>query len=258
MLWEIVGTPHKLLGSMHILPEDVVLPDWVAASHSGIKRFVFERDHRSKLGEWIGVDRTMAHLQLFGVSEVYQRAKRLLESMGSDNRIECLCPWNATFYCVAHVNLTLGLSHPHGIESRFRKLADENNIAVEFLESPTRTLELIDSACKRTNADVDFFKKFIGDAESGVFQLKMRSLFQSWLASDLDAFATIHNDFFAESPVIFDAIVTQRNQNWNALAKRLILDEIPTLFIVGSLHTVGSDSFIEQLEANGFRFKFIA
>jgi uncharacterized protein YbaP (TraB family) len=64
-------------------------------------------------------------------------------------------------------------------------------------------------------------------------------------------------DDITRLPYLYNAMVTQRNQEWAVVAKRLLSDTTPALFIVGALHTVGSGSFIEQLEANGFRFNFI-
>jgi uncharacterized protein YbaP (TraB family) len=118
MLWEIVGTPHRLLGSMHVLPETVLLPNWVTASHNGIERFVFEADIYSPLGKEIGVDPSRAHLKLLGVSELYERTKKLLASLGSVEPFEALRPWKAAFYVASRLYLTLGLLHPQGIDSR--------------------------------------------------------------------------------------------------------------------------------------------
>ena len=80
MLWEIADTPHRLLGSVHVLPADTAFPNWVAESYEGIERFVFESGGEGVRNE-IGIDLTRAHLKLAGASEVYQSAKTLLASI---------------------------------------------------------------------------------------------------------------------------------------------------------------------------------
>lgn len=75
MLWKIENTPHKILGSIHLLPSGQELPEWVHAASSGIGRIVFEADH-TKTEEFleIGVDREAPHLGLPGVQQLYDRA----------------------------------------------------------------------------------------------------------------------------------------------------------------------------------------
>jgi uncharacterized protein YbaP (TraB family) len=258
MLWKIVDTPHRLLGSIHILPEKAVLPDWVTASYDGIERFVFEADHRSPPNQEVGIDRTGAHLNLPGASEVYQRAKTLLASIGSNDPFDALLPWRAAFYVMHQLLPKVGLSHAHGVENRFRVMADGNGLSVEFLESPTRAFDLIDSSCKQAQGGLAFFERLVTDAESGAGLLELQRIIRAWLTSDLEALTTIHNKQLIQFPFIFDPSITQRNREWVTVAKRLASDRIPTLFIVGSLHTVGSGSFIEQLGHDGIRLTHIS
>ena len=255
MLWEIIGTPHRLLGSCHSLPENFEFPDWVTNSRAGIKRFVFERDHRNLSDDGMGIDQTEAHLKLPGVSEVYQRAKSFLVSIGCNDAIEPLLPWKAASYLDGCISRQLGLNLEDGLEYRFRALADIMKLSVEFLESPKRTLELIDLACEPDKGGIAYFEDVLRDAESGAFQLQLQNQIDAWINNSFEACIISQMDSLKSVPYIFNALITQRNREWVTPANRLLSETMPTLFIVGALHVVGSGSFIEQLEASGFRFK---
>jgi len=257
MLWKIVDTPHRLIGSAHILPEKAVLPSWVTASYDGIERFVFESDTRSPPNQVIGVDRTGAHLKLPGALEVYQRAKMLLASIGSNDPIDDFLPWRAAFYVLFQLLTKSGLSHAYGIENKFRVMADANGLSVDFLESTTRALELIDSSSKQANGGLAFFENFVANAESGNGLSELQRVIRAWFSNDLEALTAIFNEKLIECPFMFVPSIIQRNKEWVTVARKLASDRIPTLFIVGALHTVGSGSFIEQLETSGFRLNFI-
>lgn len=253
MLWEIVGTPHRLLASMHALPEKVVLPDWVAASHEGTKRFVFELDHRNPLSQTGGIDHSGAHLKLPGISEVYVRAKVLLGSVGSNEPFEACRPWKAAFYVLARFLPQFGVSHDYGVDNRFRKLADEQRMSVDFLESPSHSAELIDNSCNKANGGLKFLEHILAIVQSGEAERELQRLSRAWFAGDMADLAAYLNEELIKFPFMYEPIITLRNRDWVNTATRLILDSLPTLFIVGALHTVGTGSFIEQLKNAGFK-----
>jgi len=257
MLWEIVDSPHRLLGSAHALPEGTVFPKWVTESHEGIERFIFESGGPgSRKG--IGDDRTLAHLKLSGVSEAYQSAKTLLESIGNYDSFDHFLPWKVAFYVVDRFLPILDLSRISGVDFQLSELAKSNRLATDFLESSTRSWELIDSSCKKTDGGLRFLEETIGDIKSGKSNLLARRLTRTWLISDLVDFHAILDETLTMCPSVFYPTIIQRNQEWGLVAKRLCADKSPTLFIVGALHTVGPDSFVEQMRANGLRLNFIA
>lgn len=133
MLWEIVGTPHRLLGSMHVLPANVSIPDWYEASHKGIERFVFESDVRRPPARQFGVDTTAAHLKLYGALKIYRRAERLLTANGINKPIQVLVPWRAAMVISNLLIQKFGFSGEYGTDERLRHLADAQKISVDFL-----------------------------------------------------------------------------------------------------------------------------
>ncbi len=260
MIWKIVDTPHRLIGSIHVLPKNTTLPNWATESHDGIKRFVFEADHRSPLIREmeIGIDRTEAHLEWSGVSQAYLKASELLDSHGINIPFNAFLPWRAAFFVMAQLLPIYGLSHDHGMDNRLRTMADSNGLKINFLEHPTRAFELIDSSCQHAQSGVAFFEDVVANAKSGVGLLELQRIIRAWFTSDLADFTAIHNEKLIQFPFMFEALITQRNLEWITVARKLITDKTPTLFIVGSLHTVGAGSFIEQLEISGIRLTRVA
>jgi uncharacterized protein YbaP (TraB family) len=257
MLWEIVGTPHRLLGSAHVLPAETTFPNWVTASYEGIERFVFESGGEEVSGE-IGIDRTRSHLKLAGVPEAYQNAKTLLASIEIYDSFDDLLPWAVAFHVVARFLPVLGVFPICGVDYQLRKMAETGKLKIDFLESSNHSSELIDSSCKKANGGLKFLEQTIADFRSGKCHVELRRIVRAWLASDLVDFTAIRDEHLVEFPCLFEPIITQRNQEWGLVAKRFCADESPTLFIVGGLHTVGTGSFIEHLEATGLRLNFIA
>lgn len=257
MLWEIVDTPHRLLGSMHNLPADISMPGWVAESYKGIERFVFESDDRCRPANAPGIDITGKHLKLYGASEMYDSAKRLLSGIGVTEPFEAFRPWKASLFLAGCFTSKYGFSRENGVDHRLRLLADEKKLLVDFFEPRTRSHELYDDSCKKFQGGLAYFKRAIADTKSGAGQLELQRMLRAWMSSNLVDLSAILVNELAESSYMV-SVQLQRNREWVAVAKKLISENTPTLFIVGAMHTVGKGSFIEQMESAGFRFKFVA
>src|SRR5712671_7573632 len=124
MLWKIGDTPHRVLGSVHVLPQKATLPVWAAEGHRGMERFVFEADHRDASIAAVGVDTSGAHLAFPGAAELYTRAATFLASKGFVDPFDGLRPWRAAFYMVSRLLPAAGLFHEHGMDNRLRLHAE--------------------------------------------------------------------------------------------------------------------------------------
>jgi uncharacterized protein YbaP (TraB family) len=257
MLWEISNTPHKLLGSMHHLPANFSMPGWFHASYKGIDRFVFESDVRSGEFNSFGFDLTRAHLKWQGAPEMYQRANRLLAGIGVSEPLEDLRPWRAANSLQHYFITKYGYSADHGVAHQLRLLADGKGLQADFLESNSHSSELRDKSCKKFRNGLAYFKRAIDETKSGAGKSNQERVFKAWLSSNFAELAAVQKQGLAESSYIAD-VDLQRNREWVPVAKRLMSEKVPTLFVIGAFHTVGTGSFIEHMEGAGFKFIIIS
>ena len=253
MLWKIADTPHRLLGSVHILPPRFAVPDWATASYDGVRRIVFEADHRDPTIGAVGFDPTGTHLDNPGVSAAYELAADLAASVGRTEPFDGLRPWRAAFHLVSCLLPTLGLYHEHGMDNQLRIHADTHGLEIAFLEVPTRAFDLLDSSCEHAVGGLAFLEHVISTALSGAARAELLRIIRAWLGSDQGDFTVLHAEKVAQFPFMFDPLITQRNREWLSIAQHFLSTDTPTLIVVGSLHTVGPGSFIEQLESVGYR-----
>jgi uncharacterized protein YbaP (TraB family) len=257
MLWKIVDTPHWLLGSVHVLPMDITIPKWASSSYEGIERFVFEADYRDPSIGTVGLDKNGSHLKLPGAANLYNRASTLLADAGRTEPFDGLRPWRAAFHVISCLLPLSGFYHECGMDNLLRTRAEKDGLKIEFLETPTRAFDLLDLSCEQAVSGLAFFEHSIANIESGSGLAELRRIIKDWFASDLVDFTAITNEKRAQFPFIFEPLITQRNREWVPVAQKLISDNKPTLFVVGSLHTVGEGSFIDNLKRVGIRLSFI-
>jgi uncharacterized protein YbaP (TraB family) len=257
MLWTVENTPHHVLGSIHALPDGVAFPDWVFSAYQGSHRVVFEADHTAGASFLeIGVDRNGAHLADPEICDLYERARALLLSVGNDAPFDGLRPWRANMY----VTFSLlaaggGVSGTNGVEMKLRSLADSDGLAVGFLEKPGRAFELFDLAdSDGSSSGARMLEMIVRDPEFA--RREYFRILNAWLTSDRVDLADVHREKLALFPTVFEAVITQRNREWMAVAAEMLASDIPTLFVVGSMHTVGPNSFIDEISNAGFQCTF--
>ncbi len=253
MLWQIENTPHKLIGSVHVLPKGAKLPWWAHESYADIGRFVFEADHRDLSIQQVGRDEEGSCWQPTRASIAYNQAARLLASFGRSEPFDGLKPWRAAFYFVSCLMSHVGLSHNDGMDNLLRTKAEHGGYAVDYLELPTRAFDLLDSSCEQAIGGLPFFEDVIRNTASGRGLTELERVMRDWVASDIVDLAIILSEKKGQFPFMFDPLIAQRNREWLPVAAELLREDVPTLFVVGSLHTVGHDSFIDQLRSIGLQ-----
>jgi len=238
MLWEIVDTPHRLLGSFHALRKESVWPEWVEAGCQGITRFVFESDMRSIPTAQIltiGIDPCLEHKKLRGATTAYQRANTLLESIGSTSKLDIYLPWRAAQILAATFMPKHGFFHARGVDTILREKAERQKCDLGFLSSPTRSSELMQLACEITDFGMKLFEETITDIESGGDIKELNRLYRAWLLSDLKDLTAYLNESLGKFPSIYEASTIQRNREWVTVARLMAAKPNPTLFVMGSL-----------------------
>lgn len=256
MLWKIENTPHKVIGSVHVLPVSAKLPSWAHESYDGVQRFVFESDFRDPAADSVGRDDTGGCWEPERHSAAYRAAANLMAQAGDTNDFDGLKPWRAAFHVVRHMMTRWGLQHTDGLDNLLRTRACNNGYQTDFLESPTRAFDLLDSSCDAAMGGIAFLERVVRDTASGQTLRDLERIMRAWVTSDVGDLELVQAEKLAEVPFMFHPLITQRNREWLPVAAEMIRSDTPTLFVVGSLHTVGSGSFIDGINSLGYGCRF--
>jgi len=187
------------------------------------------------------------------VADAYKRGEALLASYGIKDPFDALRPWRVAFYILSRLMPFIGVSHEKGADNLLRTMAEAANIEVGFLEQPTRAFDLLDSSCSSVSGGLPFLENVLNSLISGEGASDLHRIVHAWLKTDLADLAALHEEKLRQFPFMFVPLIQQRNHEWAGVAKKLVGDSKPTLFVVGSLHTVGAGSFLEELAAQGIR-----
>jgi uncharacterized protein YbaP (TraB family) len=251
MLWKIDGTPHRVLASVHALPADTYFPPWTNGCLRGVERIVFEADHHIPGAFASGIDSTRSHLSLPGASELYLRVGEYFSRNGIQLPLESYRPWFAALQISGPIMATLGLKMEFGVEEVLRALASQNSLSVAFLEEPTLIADLLNQACSDPAVGLRFLSGTLEESNAGFSLEGLRGIVAAWLAGELTYMEAVHQDRIDKYREIYSPLITSRNRHWVPVAKAMITEAVPTLFVVGALHTVGPDSFLELLKEQG-------
>ena len=258
MLWQIENTPHKLLGSVHVLPDGATLPSWVHEGCAGVGRFVFEADHRDPAADAVGRDSTGGCWKPDRHASAYHAAAELLAQAGDTNAFDGLKPWRAAFHFAQRMMSIGGLQHAHGLDNLLRTGAAKMGHQIDYLEGPTRAYDLLDSSCDPSMGGIAYFERVVRDTASGQAARDITRIIRAWAHADIGDLGLFLAERRDDAPFIFHPLITQRNREWLPVAAEMIHSDTPTLFVVGCLHTVGPDSFIDQLQSIGLQCRHIA
>jgi uncharacterized protein YbaP (TraB family) len=255
MLWTIDGTPHRILGSIHVLPRDVEMPKWVSRAHAGVGRIVLEADATAtdKFLE-IGIDRSGAHLNFPGSRALYRQAAEILASVGTNIPFDGMRPWRAALFVAFWLQSTaLGISPENGVEHALRQIVAQRGLEMEFLEEPSRAFDIFESTVE-ADGGAALMERLVGDP--GLAERELARTITAWLGSDLSDLAAIQAERISQFPNVFEPLFNGRNLEWLPRVMEMIPDETPTLFAVGAIHTVGPASLIAHLQRNGIQCTF--
>jgi len=257
-LWELEGTEgHVLLmGSVHFLRStDYPLPPQLDAAYAAADTLIMEIDMddldpmtaQAVLAS-IGTNENGASLQdTLGESD-YAEAAQLAEELGIPlGLFEAFKPWFAALSITQLRMIQLGFDPAWGIETRMTANAQAEGKTVLGLETLEEQLSFMDNLDAETQRL--FLLQSLEDATE--VQEEVQSIVAAWRSGDTDALEQLLIEGLQETPLLFDSLLTQRNQNW--VPQIIELSEQPGnhLVIVGAMHLVGDNSVLNMLEDQG-------
>jgi uncharacterized protein len=257
-VWAIRGAHNTvyLAGSIHLLPgADAALPPAFARAYADSARLVMEID----LGKLDPAEALGTLLQHGGLPEGtslrevvgaprYARASAAaaaleLPAASMDHE----APWMVALQLTELEYARLGFDPEQGVEQQLLRhaLADHKTTAgLESLADEMGVFEALTPAAQLRF--LDMVLDDLNDTEN-----ETRAVLAAWRRGDAARLATLLAVEYRSFPVLYDALVMDRNRHWLPEIERLLQGDENCLVVVGALHLVGKGGLLEELRKDG-------
>jgi uncharacterized protein YbaP (TraB family) len=257
-LWELEGTEGHvmLMGSVHFLrASDYPLPTKLDAAYTNADTLIMEIDMDDldpmtvqSILTSMGSNQHGASLQEVIGPEDYAKASEIADNLGIPLALfASFKPWLAALSISQLRMMQLGFDPAWGIESQITERAKADGKPVQGLETFAEQLSFMDDLDSETQQL--FLLQSLEDATE--LQNEVQSIVNAWHAGDTNVLEQLLLEGLQESPLLFDALLTQRNENWVPQIIELSQQPGNHLIIVGAMHLVGENSVLRMLEAQG-------
>ncbi len=257
-LWELEGTDGHvmLMGSVHFLrASDYPLPAELDAAYAAADTLIMEIDMddldpmtAQAVLTAMGSNPNGTTLEeVIGESD-YAKASRLAEGLGIPLTLfDQFKPWLAALSITQLRMIQLGFDPTWGIEAQITKRAKAEGKPVTGLETLEEQLSFMNNLDSETQQL--FLMQSLEDAAE--VQNEVQSIVTAWRSGDTETLEQLLLEGLQEAPLLFDALLTQRNKNWVPQIIELSQQPGNYLVIVGAMHLVGENSVLRMLEDRG-------
>lgn len=159
-------------------------------------------------------------------------------------------PWATALMLTMMEYQRMGMRPEYGVDEYFNQLAITDNKQVSWLESLDEQIAYLSSM---EQVDPNMMLKYTLD---DLQQLPDFTIFlkQAWRSGDIEAF-TSHDaiqEMKTEFPVIYNTLLTKRNNNW--MPKLLSLNDNNNIefVLVGTMHLNDEQGLLQQLQRSGY------
>jgi uncharacterized protein YbaP (TraB family) len=180
----------------------------------------------------------------------YTEASQLAEGLGIPLALfDPFKPWFAALSITQLRMIQLGFDPAWGIETRMTANAQAEGKTILGLEELAEQLAFMDNLDDETQRM--FLLQSLEDATE--VQDEVQSIVRAWRSGDTDALEQLLLEGLQETPLLFDALLTERNRNWVPKIIELTRQPGNHLVIVGAMHLVGETSVLRMLDDRGIR-----
>lgn len=261
-LWEISKGSQKayVAGTIHVLSEsDYPLPAEFTSAFNASDRVIFETDMKKM--ESIEFQQKMIATLRYPPDETLQQYlsstayKKLAQySLTHDIPMQMLNQFKPGMVSIILTMTELKAQGytAEGVDKYFALKADKAGMPAGELETVEEQLHFLADMGK--GSESDFILYTLEDMnELASFIGEMKRLWREGNYNDMDTLAILpmKNEF----PGLYDTLLVERNTNWMPKIESMINDAGVEMIMVGTLHLVGSDGILSQLEAKGYTIK---
>jgi uncharacterized protein YbaP (TraB family) len=238
MYLKLSGGSIRLLGSMHMFPEDAPeLPRWVEEAYEWAEVLRFESDKAAFLPFFKSSGNT--HLQTMLEPDVWATLESIWPTEGPLSPLGSINPWAALLLAPSFC-----LQVTEGVESRLIQWATEHSKPFKFLETSQEVVATFEAVPQEEI--VAGLKLLASDLAAP--QKTLCDIHTAWLAKDLKGVYTAASQSPTFSyPGLRGAVLESRNRAWAPVIERMLGTTTRTLIVVGALHLFGPNNLLELL-----------
>jgi len=232
MLYELSGTRLRIVGTLHLLPPDGELPDWLARAYEWSDAVFVEHSPTDFLQL---ARQTSAPLDSLVSPAFWQLLNRLAAS--------AVLPWSlANFQRGAAVVMALAcrIKGISGADQALHDWSRRDGKTFGYVEQPAAVLEKLN-----TITEAEWTAGIAAElARPETAERQLRHFHDAWRHGRVEDIAASTREGLFSVQAIRSVLLTGRNRSWAGAYR-----EPPqrSLMAVGAAHLVGKDNFLEML-----------
>ncbi len=259
-VWAIRGDHNTvyLAGSVHLLKaNDSALPSGFDRAYSGSRTLVMELDlskvDATEAASWMMEHGTLpegTNLHKAIGDDRYRRVSAEATRLGLPMELaDQYAPWVLGLQLMELQYAKLGFDSQAGVEEQLQHRAQSDAKPITGLETLPEQLGLFETLSPEQQAKfLDLVVTEMHDVGSDT-----QEVITAWRAGDAVKLATLLGDEYKTFPLLYRALVSDRNKHWVPQIERLLKEKDNYFVVVGALHLVGDGGLLELMRRDGFK-----
>lgn len=259
-VWAIRGDHNTvyLAGSVHLLKAtDSTLPSGFERAYSGSRTLVMELDlskvDTTEAAGWMMEHGTLpegTNLRKTIGDDRYRRVSTEATRLGLPMELaDQYAPWVLGLQLMELQYAKLGFDSQSGVEEQLQHRAQSDGKPTTGLETLSEQLGLFETLSAEQQAKfLDLIVTEMHDVGSDT-----QAVITAWRAGDAAKLAALLGDEYKTFPLLYRALVSDRNKRWVPQIERLLKEKDNYFVVVGALHLVGDGGLLELMRRDGFK-----
>ena len=183
--------------------------------------------------------------------ENYTLAKTKLKKRGYKIELfKLMKPWMLASTITILELQKLGFETIHGVDQHFFEKAKAEGKTIEGLETVEYQLNLFDNLSPKTQEQ--FLLQTLGEID--ILEQQTHQLVESWTHGLIKGLEVMLENM-QEFPEVYEALITERNNDWLPHVESFLQKEEPYMMVVGTLHLLGEEGLLAMLKEKGYIIK---
>ncbi len=259
-IWQVQGKHNTLylLGTIHMLPANLALPDNIDKAYREAEQLLMEVDMddldpiaTQALTMKLGLLPTGQTLDSRLDASTRQQLQTAARNIGFDASVLApFRPWLAAMTLEQLQFAKLGFAADAGIEMRLTQRAASDHKPIQGLETLEEQLNLF--ATLGDEQQREYLQHTLDELDTAHNELD--ALLTAWQQGDEQRLQAMLAEGFADDPKLFNELTSARNRRWMGALKTLLNTQRDDYLVaVGALHLIGQDGLVALLRQAGYQ-----